>query len=103
MRTEKRKAGPTNLTPADRARGGSARTEAKIAAARASVEKARAARFSKAQLGEMSRREMEMRATLAPSLRGKAVWVRRIAARGLTLTRPQKEILMLDAERKAAP
>lgn len=53
----------------------------------------RAARVGKAAAAEMTVTELELRASTATTLTGKARWLRKIAARGLTLNKAQQEIL----------
>ena len=91
----------TNATTAG-AEGGKARTEAKSAASAASLVKARAARLGSAAIAAMSATELALRASLEPSNRGKARWLRRIAGRGLTLTPAQRAILAREAAKRAA-
>lgn len=53
----------------------------------------RAARFGKAAIAEMTVEELALRASVATSLKDAARWLRKIAARGLTLSKAQREIL----------
>jgi hypothetical protein len=62
----------------------------------------RAARFGKAGVVGMSPEELAMRATLATTLAAKARWLRKISARGLTLTPKQREIVAREHARKLA-
>lgn len=84
------------------AEGGKARTKAKGAASAENLKKARAARLGSAAVAAMSATELALRASLEPSNRGKARWLRRIAGRGLTLTPAQREILARETVKRAA-
>jgi NAD(P)-dependent dehydrogenase (short-subunit alcohol dehydrogenase family) len=57
---------------------------------------------SKAGVVGMSPEELAMRATLATTLAAKARWLRKISARGLTLTPKQREIVAREHARKLA-
>ena len=61
---------------------------------------ARAARVGKAATAELSRFELEAKATLAIGLTAKARWFRKISARGLTLSKAQAEIVAREHARR---
>lgn len=60
-----------------------------------SMARARAQRFGKAAVSEMTEAELERRASTATTLKAKARWLRKIAARGCILTPKQQEIVAL--------
>jgi len=83
--------------------GGRMRTPAKAKASAENLAKGRASRFTKSEIAAMSVTEMELRASTAKYRVTAARWLRRIAARGITLTPRQAEIVAAEDAKIARP